>query len=311
MTTRLISHLRHVDLAVNDYDSQLDFYTDLWGLTQVASEPGLAFLAAEGSPEPYVVRVRRSPDKRVDLIAFASPDEASVDTLAAQLLGDGTRLITQPGALTTPGGGYGFRFFDIDGRTVEISANVAPRPYRAIEERESIPVKLSHVLLNSTDPMASSNWYQRVLGLRLSDLLAVPGRGTIGCFLRCNPEHHSIGFTHGPHTSLNHLSFEMRGIDEYLRGTGRLLQAGANKLWGPGRHRVGDNTFTYFLDPNGNVMEYTTALQQVDDATWEPQTFDVTQPGVADQWGIAGSPEFLVKEHDNEPDRGIFIAPPV
>ena len=33
MTDRLITHLRHVDLAVPDYDKQLDFYTDTWGLT--------------------------------------------------------------------------------------------------------------------------------------------------------------------------------------------------------------------------------------------------------------------------------------
>ena len=28
MTQRLITHLRHVDLAVPDYQSQLDFYTN-------------------------------------------------------------------------------------------------------------------------------------------------------------------------------------------------------------------------------------------------------------------------------------------
>ena len=31
---RLITHLRHVDLAVPDYDKQLEFYTDMWGLSR-------------------------------------------------------------------------------------------------------------------------------------------------------------------------------------------------------------------------------------------------------------------------------------
>ena len=31
---RLITHLRHVDLAVPDYDKQLEFYTDIWGLNR-------------------------------------------------------------------------------------------------------------------------------------------------------------------------------------------------------------------------------------------------------------------------------------
>ena len=36
MTERLITHLRHVDLAVPDFDTQLDFYTNTWGLTSRA-----------------------------------------------------------------------------------------------------------------------------------------------------------------------------------------------------------------------------------------------------------------------------------
>ena len=58
MTKRLITHLRHVDLAVPDHDKQLDFFTSTWGLTAEHSDTGLTFLAAEGSPEQYVVRLR-------------------------------------------------------------------------------------------------------------------------------------------------------------------------------------------------------------------------------------------------------------
>lgn len=50
MTNRLLTHLRHVDLAVPDYDKQLDFYAGVWGLTKVAEDSGISFLAAEGSP---------------------------------------------------------------------------------------------------------------------------------------------------------------------------------------------------------------------------------------------------------------------
>ena len=72
MTDRLITHLRHVDLAVPDYGKQLDFYTNTWGLTAEHSDSGLAFLAAEGSPEQYVVRLREATDKRIDLISFGA-----------------------------------------------------------------------------------------------------------------------------------------------------------------------------------------------------------------------------------------------
>ncbi|MGC1752621.1 MAG: oxidoreductase, partial [Trebonia sp.] len=89
MTDRLITHLRHVDLAVPDHAKQLDFFTGTWGLTAEHSDTGLTFLAAEGSPEQYVVRLRQSDDKRIDLIAFGAASASHVDALAAQLGRDG------------------------------------------------------------------------------------------------------------------------------------------------------------------------------------------------------------------------------
>ena len=166
MPDRLITHLRHIDLAVPDFGKQLDFFTGVWGLTAEHSDTGLTFLAAEGSPEQYVVRLRQADDKRVDLIAFGAASPADVDALAARLAADGVRLVSEPGALATPGGGYGFRFFDNEGRTVEISSDVAVRAHRKIDEGESIPVRLSHVVVNSATPEATVAWYERHLGFR-------------------------------------------------------------------------------------------------------------------------------------------------
>lgn len=83
---RLLTHLRHVDLAVPDYDKQLDFYAGVWGLTKVAEDSGISFLAAEGSPEQYVVRLRKAEEKRLDLVSYGAASPADVDTLAEQLL---------------------------------------------------------------------------------------------------------------------------------------------------------------------------------------------------------------------------------
>jgi catechol 2,3-dioxygenase-like lactoylglutathione lyase family enzyme len=312
MTQRLITHLRHVDLAVPDYQSQLDFYTNAWGLKAEHDDTGLAFLAAEGSPEQYVVRLRQSADKRIDLISFGAANSADVDTLAGQLAADGVQLIGEPGSLDTPGGGYGFRFFDNEGRTVEISSDVAVREHRRIEEGESIPVRLSHVVINSADPESTRAFYEKHLSFALSDTLMHPRMGEMMWFMRINAWHHSMAIARCPHPSLHHASFEMRGIDEYMRGTGRLLRAGVEKIWGPGRHLAGNNTFSYFLDPSGNTMEYTTELELVDEDTWHPHMYDFTNPEVSDQWGTANQMnEFVAQKSFNDPDKGLFVAPPV
>jgi catechol 2,3-dioxygenase-like lactoylglutathione lyase family enzyme len=311
MTDRLITHVRHVDLAVPDYDKQRDFYTNRWGLTPEVEEPGLTFLAAEGSPEQYVVRLRKAAEKRMELWAFGAKDAAAVDTLAERLAQGGVQLVGEPGKLDTPGGGYGFRFFDVEGRTVEISADVAVRPHRKIEEKESIPVRLSHLVVNSPNPERLVAFYQQHLGFALSDTLMSPHMGEVMWFLRCSSSHHSIAIARCPHVSLHHASFELRGLDEYMRGTGRLLRAGVEKIWGPGRHLAGNNTFSYFLDPLGNTVEYTTELEEIDEDTWHPHLYDFSDPEVTDQWGTANQMnEFVAKRSFNDPD-AVFVAPPV
>jgi catechol 2,3-dioxygenase-like lactoylglutathione lyase family enzyme len=311
MSDRLITHVRHVDLAVPDYDTQRDFYTNRWGLTPMVEEPGLMFLAAEGSPEQYVVRLRKDAQKRMELWAFGAKDAAAVDTLAERLGQGGVQLVNEPGKLDTPGGGYGFRFFDVEGRTVEISADVAVRQHRKIEEKESIPVRLSHLVVNSPNPERLVAFYQQHLGFALSDTLTSPHMGEVMWFLRCSSSHHSIAIARCPHVSLHHASFEMRGLDEYMRGTGRLLRAGVEKIWGPGRHMAGNNTFSYFLDPLGNTVEYTTELEEIDEDTWHPHLYDFSDPEVTDQWGTANQMnEFVAKRSFNDPD-AVFVAPPV
>lgn len=312
MSQRPITHLRHVDVAVPDYDKQVAFYAQQWGLNEVGRDGNLTYFAAVGSPEQYVVRVRRSADKRLDLVAFGAPDRADVDALAARLAADGVQLISEPDTLQSPGGGYGFRFFDIEGRTVEISADVAPRAHRKIEEREDIPVRLSHVVLNSPEPERAMAFYEKHLGFRLSDTLMHPRLGGVMWFLRCSPQHHSIALSRGPHAALHHASFELRGLDEYLRGSGRLMRDEVPKIWGPGRHLAGDNAFTYFKDPNGNAMEYTTAFAPLDEDTWHPHLYDTAKPETGDQWGTSNPMnEFVTREMFNDPDKGLFSAPPV
>lgn len=307
MAKSAITHLRHVAMAVPDFAQAVSFYERLWGLTRVASDGDIVFYAAEGSPEPYIIRLRAAAAKRLDLVAFGAADAAAVDRLASELAAAEVRFVSEPGPLQTPGGGYGFRFFDPDGRVVEVSSDVAPRPYRQLEERESIPVKLSHVVLNTPDLPRLQAFYEQKLGFRLSDWLM-----NFMCFLRCNPSHHSLALVQGPYPSLHHVSYELRGIDEYMRGSGRLIRAGHTPLWGPGRHGAGDNTFTYFLDPNGNVAEYSTELEQIlDEDGWKPQVWTL-EPEKADQWGTAGPPtERLFAASHNDPDPGLWTPAPV
>ena len=306
-----VTGVRHIGLAVPDYQKQVDFYQNLWCLKKVDHDAGMAFLAAEGSPEQYVLRIRQSPERRVDLLSLSAADSASVDALAADLASSGVSMISEPHRLNTPGAGYGFRFFDPDGRVVEVSADVERRPFRVLEYRESIPQKLSHVVFYTPDPPSTVRFYADKLGFLISGWL-----GEYFGFLRTaeQPDFHILAFAKGP-ASYFHSSFELRGYDEYMRGCGRALQAGVPLLWGLGKHVPADSAFAYFQDPNGMVCEYSPPQEQILDnqcyvtKMWAPGE----NPG--DIWGTSMSknlPEGLPPGNTPGPtDPGLWSAPPV
>ncbi|MFT4123081.1 MAG: VOC family protein [Microbacteriaceae bacterium] len=309
---RLISHLRYLAIAVENFDEEHEFLTRHWSLTEVHRDGDVAYLAAEGSPEPYVMRLRRG-EKRIDLISYGAADRADVEALHERLSAAGVQFVHGPQELDQFGGGYGIRFFDCDGRTIEVSTGVTLREHRKIEEREPVPVKLSHVVVNSTDLERTRQWYEDNLDFAVSDTLYSPVMGNLMHFMRCNNFHHSFAIAAGPHPSLHHASFEMRGVEEWMRGAGKILRSGARMVWGPGRHNAGDNTFAYFLDPAGNTFEYTTELAYIqDEDSWHPHLLDVNATTTQDQWGTANEmSELVARESFNDVDRGLFVAPPV
>ncbi len=310
---RKISHLRYVGLAMPNYEEERAFFVNHWGLTPVHQEgEDVTYLGLEGSPEPFQVRIRKG-DKRIDLIGYGASSKADVDALYAELVAKDVKIIHAPQNLTQFSGGYGFRFFDIDGRTIEVSTDVTLKSSRKINEREPIPVKLSHVVINTKNLHDTTQWYIDHLDFDISDQLSHPVMGLMMNFMRCNPAHHSLAIVQGPFHSLHHISFEMRGIEEWMRGTGKILRSGARMVWGPGRHNAGDNTFAYFIDPAGNTVEYTTELATIqDEDAWHPSVLDITQVSNADQWGTANPmSEFVARESFNDPDKGLFVPSPI
>jgi catechol 2,3-dioxygenase-like lactoylglutathione lyase family enzyme len=314
-----VTSLRHVDVALPDFQQQVDFYGGIWGLKPVEGEKDLAFFAAEGSREQFVYRVRKAGEKRLDLVAFGADSPEDVDELAASLAEAGVRFVSEPGALQTPGGGYGFRFFDPDGRVVEVSSGVETRAQREVAPREAIPVALNHVVLNSPKRKEVEAFYAEKLGFKLSDWIPFMG------FYRCNANHHSLAIADGEVATLNHVAFEVGSIDDMMRGAGRVMKDGrARVMMGPGRHSAGDNTFYYFFDPQGNVSEYTAEVEQIlDEDKWTPR-----EHAPADMWGTAQMPGRPAGAPDTPPtrqpqaadlpparmrqaDAGLWVAPPV
>lgn len=307
-TQHPISHVMSVALAVADIEASTTFYRDLWQLELLDRDGDLRYFGSACS-ENHILRLRESSQPRIDLVTFAVRDREGVDGLTESVGRlEGGRVVEEPRERAGRGGGYAARCFDVDGRLIEFATEVERRPFTELEPGESRPRKISHVVFNTPHIERTRKWYEEVLGFRVSDWVE-----DFFCFLRTGRDHHLLAFSRSDHTSLNHVSFELRGLDEFMRATGRLMRAGVNPVWGPGRHGAGDNTFSYFHEPTtGFVMEYTTALQLIDDERgWTPKRWS-TSPEDTDQWGTSNPfDDTVLKALHGHEDPGLWTPPPV
>ncbi len=282
MTQAPATGLRSIDLAVRDLAASNAFYREVWGLTEVSRDAGSIYLRGSGG-DHHLLGLHQAPRSALKSINFAASDSAAVDAIHARATALGAEVLDTPHQLPeAAGGGYGFALRSPEGQTVSVSADVAN--HSAVEQDGSRPERLSHVVINAARYDEQMAFFQDVLGFRLSDTTVIMD------FLRCCSDHHSIALARAEGASLNHIAYELPAVEGLLRGAGRLRQSGFDVAWGIGRHGPGDNVFSYFVEPNGFVTEYTTGMTQIvdDDYPWHgPDYWNNFGPC---RWGLADAP---------------------
>lgn len=277
-----MGHLRGIVMRAPAMTETRDFYTDLWGLTVAHEADGIVYLRGTG-PEPFIYGLKDDDTYGIDYIHFGQPDRQTVDAFHAQVVARGGTVLGDPAPIDGPFGGYGFEILDPDNRRLRVTADLQ---MRTPDDVFAYPRKISHVVLNTAQMDTVRPWYERVLGFRTSDYYV----GDQMVFLRCSTDHHSIALVRNRYPAVNHVAFEMAGIDDYMRGIGRMKQKGQVPTWGPGRHGPGNNPFAYFVSPSGYVIEFVAELEQIDEATHKVKEWSYGDPEAADRWMTAGPP---------------------
>jgi catechol 2,3-dioxygenase-like lactoylglutathione lyase family enzyme len=285
MANGKVSGVRSIELGVRDLRQSADFYTKAWALEEVAADADSIHLRATGG-EHHVLTIRERPKPALLRVNFAAPDRAAVDALCAKAKSYGVKVLAEPAQLSAvDGGGYGFRFETPEGLPMSISSDTVQHSDVVLDR--SRPSKISHVVLNSGSAAEQMSFFTDVLGFKHSDSTHFMD------FLRCSRDHHSIALVRANGPSLNHVAYEVPNMDGLMRGAGRVKKNGFDIEWGVGRHGPGNNVFTYFIEPDGFVAEYTTELDQIDEATHvaqDPKYWEKVVPTRGDRWGTAGPP---------------------
>lgn len=267
--------LRSIELVLPRAGEAAAFLTDIWGLKAAESDASRIYLRGSGG-FPYLVALEEGAERFVRSTTFVCTEE-ELSHLEGRVAASGLAWTRCESA--DLGGGRGLVVELPEGELFRfLTGAVEVKPI----EGKDLPVKLTHVVINSRDAEATATVAEQVLKFRVSDRT----RGMV--FVRCSHSHHSTAFARAGFSSLNHIAFEMQDMDAVMRGIGRLRDQGMMPSWGPGRHGPGANVFAYFIAPFGAVVEFSTAVNEVAedykvgapaDWTWPPNRID--------QWGMS------------------------
>ena len=254
MEAGTVTAIRSVSLGVPDLDESVRFFTETWGLRETTRADGVVYLRGTGEYH-HILALRASGREEVISADFLADTKKDVDIIHGQVAGAGV-AVSAPTPIATPGGGYGFVFSDLEGRTIRVIAG--DERHRDTGDEPDRPQRIMHMVTNSVDKDKAAEFYCKTLGFTVSNAVKVAN------FLKCNEDHHSLAFFRSTGTTLNHIAFKMNDAAAVSRGAVRMLSRGFPMGWGLGRHTI--EVYAYFQGPGKLPIEYIAVVGE----DWKP-----------------------------------------
>ena len=290
-----VRRMGHATFETADLDKQIEYYTQITGLSLIAREKDRAFLAARAGT--LAIELQRASEKRCAKLSLqVSPDEDFAD-MAKRLAADGIKSDVKSDAM--PGTPKVISFQDPKGTTIELFTEWTTLG-RDQNPGGIGPYKLGHLAFHVPDPKAIAEFYVKVLGFKVSDWIA-----DFFVFLRCNADHHVVNFIQGPDVKMHHIAFELRDFSHLQNACDIFGQKDIPILWGPVRLGPGHNVATFNKNADDWMVEYFCELDQMKDEAlgyFDPRPWHKDNPqypkvwdshGAAFIWGLPPSPTFL------------------
>lgn len=253
-------------IRVNDLGVSVEFYRDVIGLYEIARDKDTVYLGC-GADETFDIAIQQG-GTGVDHFALQVMDEEDLRYYEKKLanLGVSTQRMTDP----EPGKKVVLRFAAPTGHRIELTL-VEDRPHylHPVVGHKGMRgmgvLDADHITLHAKDVKGLVQFLQEALDCGVADVFE-PAPGVWGAaWTHVSDYHHDVAVIGtADNTTLHHFAFLVSGIEDMKRAGDLLAQAGYRIETGPGRHAVGGNLYTYFLDPSGNRIELSAEMPRAD-----------------------------------------------
>lgn len=267
-----VKRLGHATFSTPDLERQIEYWTDIMGLSLIEKGNDHCFLGTKLGQE--AIALERGEQKgALRRVAFQVAPGSDLGELAAKLRDEG--IASEMRSDISPGVRRALVLTDPKDTLVEIYADYEFAPEDGSEAGVS-PIKFGHVAYRSPNLDEMVEFYCKVLGMRVSDWI-----GDHFTFLRCGIDHHTMNFARADEPGLIHIAFEVKDVAAVLDACNYLTAKKVPIVWGPLRHTVGHNVSAYHRNPDYIRVETFAELDVMLDEElgyWEPRPWHEERP---------------------------------
>jgi catechol 2,3-dioxygenase len=300
-----IAHLGHVELLTDKPQESLDFFTNIFGLTESGREGDSVYLRAYDDYEFHTLKLTAASTTGMRHVGYRAASATALQRRVSAIEAMGCGIGWTEGDL---GHGRAYRFSSPDGHVFELYydtrkyeppegerpalKNIAQRYHgRGVAVR-----RLDHFNLLATEVAPMRDFMVKALGSRVTEQIRLDNGRLGGCWFTVNNKSYDMAVTEdhsGAHGRFHHITYAVDQRDDVLRAADIFLENGVFIETGPHKHAIQGTFFLYVYEPAGNRVEVANAgARLILQPDWETVTWTETERKKGQAWGLKTIPSF-------------------
>ena len=292
-----VAHVGHLELLTPKPNESLEFFTSVIGLHETTRKGDSVYLRAWGDYERCTLKLTAHTTSGLGHLGLRVRDEETLQAFVAHLAEHG--VVGRWTEDETHGPAY--RVATPDGHAIELywetqrfvaTPDVATafknQPQRYVP-RGIAPRRLDHLNILAHDVRGTREFFQHLLGLRLTEQIIFDNGQEMGAWLSATNKSYDVAITHdktGATGRLHHFTYMMDSREDVLRAADVLRDADVTIETGPHKHNVGQTFFLYCFEPGGNRFEIGAGGYLILDPDWKSVVWSEADRSKGQAWGL-------------------------
>lgn len=295
-----VAHLGHVEIYSNKFEESLEFFTNVYGLTESGRDGNSVYLRAFDDYEFHTLKLTKSDTTGVAHIGYRVSSPQALERRVAAI--EASKYKVHGWNDGDLGHGKAFRFEDPFGHVFELywetNKYIAPEGEKpALKNlsqryhgRGCCPRRIDHLNLLSEDVTEFKNFMVTCLGAKVTEQILLDNGRLGGCWFTVNNKTYDLACTeeHGKgHGRFHHVTYATDQREDILRAADIFLENGVHIETGPHKHAIQGTFFLYVWEPAGNRVELANAgARLILQPDWETVTWTESDRKKGQAWGL-------------------------